>query len=106
MNGQFKQVDPATQTPVKAPPKRPPTASQVAHWMIFKEEQRLDWQQKSLTQLCEADQEIRETYDLVTDFTRMLRERRGERLDAWLQKAEEQGIAELRNARPITQKRL
>ena len=32
--------------------------SQVAHWMTFKEDQRLDWQQKYLTQLCEADPEI------------------------------------------------
>ena len=38
----FKQVD-LHQTPVKAPPKRPPTASQVAHWITFKEEQRLEW---------------------------------------------------------------
>src|SRR6266705_333791 len=63
----FKQADPAQETPVKASPKRPPTASQVAHWITFKEEQRLDWQEKYLTQLCEADQEIRETYELITD---------------------------------------
>jgi len=96
-SGTFKQVDPATQTPVQAPPKRPPTASQVAHWITFKEEQRLDWQEKYLTQLCEADQEIRETYELITDFTTMLRERQGERLDGWLQKVETQGIVELKN---------
>src|SRR6266568_7518987 len=47
-SGTFKEVDPATQTPVQAPPKRPPTASQVAHWITFKEEQRLDWQEKYL----------------------------------------------------------
>ncbi len=96
-SGTFKQVDPATQTPVQAPPKRPPTASQVAHWITFKEEQRLDWQEKYLTQLCEADQEIRETYELITDFTTMLRERQGERLDGWLQKVETQGRVELKN---------
>src|SRR2546425_6081760 len=96
-SGTFKQVDPATQTPVQAPPKRPPTASQVAHWITFKEEQRLDWQEKYLTQLCEADQEIREAYELITDFTTMLRKRQGERLDAWLQKVEEQGPPELKN---------
>lgn len=32
--GTFKQVDPTTQTPVKPPPRRPPSASQVAHWII------------------------------------------------------------------------
>jgi transposase len=96
-SGTFKQVDPATQTPVQVPPRRPPTASQVAHWITFKEDQRLDWQQKCLTQLCEADQEIREVYELITNFTSMLRERQGEHLDAWLEKAEAQGIAELKN---------
>jgi hypothetical protein len=55
----------------------------VAHWITFKEEQRLDWQKKDLAQLGEADQEIRETYELITDFPTMLRERQGERLDAW-----------------------
>jgi transposase len=96
-SGIFKEVDPATQTPVQSPPKRPPTASQVAHWITFKEEQRLDWQQNYLTQLCEADQEIRAAYELVTDFTSMLRERDGERLDVWLEKVEAQGIGELKN---------
>jgi transposase len=93
----FKQVDPETAPAVKAPPKRPPTASQVAHWITFKEDQRLDWQQQYLLQLCQADPEIQLAYDLITEFTTMLRERAGERLDTWLQKAEEQGIAELKS---------
>ncbi len=54
----FKQVDPSNATSVKAVPKRPPTACQVAHWITFKEEQRLEWQQKYLPQLCEADPRI------------------------------------------------
>jgi len=57
----------------------------------------LDWQQKYLTQLCEADPQIRETYELIEDFTTMLRERQGERLDTWLQKGEEQGVSELKS---------
>jgi transposase len=96
-SGTFKSVDPTTQTPVPVPPKRPPSACQVAHWITFKEEQRLDWQQKYLIQLCETDQEIREAYELVTDFTATLRERQGECLDAWLQKVEALGIAELKH---------
>jgi Transposase and inactivated derivatives len=93
----FKQVDPETATPIQSPPKRPPTASQVAHWITFKEEQRLDWQQKYLIQLCEADPDIAQAYELIQDFTTMLRERQGERLDTWLEKVETQGIAELRS---------
>ena len=93
----FKQVDPAQETPVKAPPKRPPTASQVAHWITFKEDQRLEWQKKYLSQLCEADQEIREANALIQEFTIMLREREGERFDAWLERVEKQGVSELQS---------
>lgn len=91
----FKQVDPTLETPVQAPPRRPPTASQVAHWITFKEDQRLEWQQKYLTQVCEADQEIRAAHQLIQEFTTMLRERKGEYFDTWLEKVEWQGISEL-----------
>ena len=93
----FKQVDPSKETPVQAPPKRPPTASQVAHWITFKEEQRREWQQSYLTQLCEKDPQIAQTYELIQEFTTMLRERGGERLDEWLERVEKQGIAELQS---------
>jgi transposase len=93
----FKPVDPANEAPVQAPPKRPPTASQVAHWITFKEDQRLEWQQKYLTQLCEADDEIAQTSVLIEDFTTMLRERGGERFDGWLSRVEEQGVSELQS---------
>jgi transposase len=93
----FKQVDPSKETPVQAPPKRPPTASQVAHWITFKEEQRLDWQQRYLTQLCEADPQIAQTYELIQEFTTMLRERGGERFDEWLNQVEKQGVSELQS---------
>jgi hypothetical protein len=56
----------------KAVSKRLPTVSQVAHWITFKEEQRLDWQQQYLPQLCEADPEIAQAYELIQSFTTML----------------------------------
>jgi len=91
----FKQVDPSNETAIKTVPKRPPTASQVAHWITFKEDQRLEWQQKYLTRLCETDQGIRAANELIQEFTTMLRERQGDRLDAWRKSAEESSIAEL-----------
>ena len=48
-----------------------------------------------MTHFCDADQEIRETNELIAEFTTMLRERKGERFDAWLEKVELQGISEL-----------
>lgn len=77
--------------------KRPPTALQVAHWITFKEEQRLDWQKDYLARLCQADQEIAHTYELIQSFTAMLRERQGDQLDSWLKVVKEQGVAELQS---------
>ena len=75
--------------------KRPPTALQVAHWITFREEQRLNWQKDYLKRLCETDQDIAHTYEQIQDFTTMLRERQGEQLDSWLKLVEEQGVSEL-----------
>jgi transposase len=96
----FKSVEPETAimiNPDEGKKKRPPTALQVAHWITFKGEQLLDWQKEYLKRLCEADQEIALTYDQIQSFTSMLRERHGERLDAWLKQVEEQGVAELQS---------
>ena len=96
----FKSVEPKPETmitPDEGKKKRPPTALQVAHWVTFREEQRLDWQKQFLSRLCQADQEVQETYELIQLFTTMLRERQGERLDEWLKQVEEQGVAELQS---------
>src|SRR2546429_7365470 len=96
----FKSVEPELATmvnPEEVKKKRPPTALQIAHWMIFKEEQRLEWQQSYLTQLCEKDSQIAQTYELIQEFSSMLREREGERLDEWLERVENQGEGELQS---------
>lgn len=76
--------------------RRPPTALQVARLMTFTEEQRLDWQNAYLTRLGHADPVIAQTFELVQDFATMLRERQGERLDAWINQVEAHEVAELR----------
>ena len=94
----FKKVDPSPATiinPDEGKKKRPPSALQVAHWITFKEEQRLDWPKEYLKRLCETDQEIMQTYELIQTFTTMLRQRQGEQLDSWLKLVEEQGVSEL-----------
>src|SRR6266581_2105167 len=55
----FKEVAPTPETiitPDEGKKKRPPTALQVAHWITFKEEQRLEWQKDYLARLSQADQ--------------------------------------------------
>jgi hypothetical protein len=54
-SGICSQGDPATHIPVHPPPKRPPSASQVAHGITWKDEQQLEWQRKDLIRLGEAD---------------------------------------------------
>lgn len=96
----FKSVEPTPQTRVKleaVKKQRPPTTLQVAHWIIFKEEQRLDWQKAYLARLGLADQEIAHMYELIQGFTTMLRERQGEQFDEWLKVVKEQGVPELQS---------
>jgi transposase len=96
----FKSVEPTSEimiTPDEGKKKRPPTALQVAHWITFREDQRLDWQKAYLARLCQTDQEIANTYELIQGFTTMLRERQGEQLDSWLKVVKEQGVAELQS---------
>jgi len=96
----FKSVEPKPETMIKpdeGKKKRPPTALQVAHWITFKEEQRLEWQKDYLARLGQADQEIAQTSELIQIFTTMLRERQGEQLDAWLKLVQEQGVPELQS---------
>jgi transposase len=96
----FKSVAPKPELmihPDEGKKKRPPTALQVAHWTTFKEEQRLEWQKVYLARLCQADQEIAHTYELIQGFTTMLRERQGDQLDSWLKVVKEQGVAELQS---------
>jgi transposase len=96
----FKSVEPEPATMVsreEVKKKRSPTALQVAHWMTFKEEQRLEWQQTYLIQLCQEDPQIAQTYELIQEFTTLLREREGERFEAWLDRVEKQGVSELQS---------
>ena len=83
--------------PEEVKKKRPPTARQVAVWTTFKKEKRLEWQQDYLDRLCQADPQIAQTYELIQEFTTMLREREGERLDKWLDRVEKQGVPELQS---------
>jgi len=96
----FKSVEPTPATminPAEGKKKHPPTALQVAHWVTFKEDQRLAWQKDYLSRLCETDAQIQDTSDLIQEFTTMLRERKGEQFDSWLERVELRGVAELQS---------
>jgi transposase len=75
---------------------RPPTPRQVALLCVQHREKRTPSQQVYLDRLRQADEAIAAAYALIQDFAAMLRERRGERLDAWLAKAEGSPVPALR----------
>ena len=62
-----------------------------------KEDQRLAWQKDYLSRLREADYRFKKTYELIQVFTTMLRERKGEQFDSWLERVEKQGVVELQS---------
>jgi transposase len=73
-----------------------PSARQVASLFLQHAEQRTEEQTTYLTQLCQCDPAVATTYALTQDFLVMVRERHGERLDAWIAAVEQQGPAEVR----------
>ena len=75
---------------------RPPTPRQVALLCLRRPEKRTPSQQAYLARLRQADAAIATADSLTQDFAAMLRERRGERLDAWLAEAETAPVPALR----------
>ncbi len=95
----FKAIEPTPETVVsleEASNPRLPAALQAARWITLTNEQRLDWQNEYSARLCQADVAVARSYDLTQEFAQMLRERQGERLDAWMDQVEAQAIPELR----------
>jgi transposase len=74
---------------------QPYTPRQIASLLVGRAEQRTTWQQGYLTRLGAADPETAVVLHLVTEFTRMVRQREGDQLDAWLVQVIERGPREL-----------
>lgn len=75
---------------------RGPTARRLASLFVQRPDQYTDEQVAYLTQLCQSDATIAAAHRVTQDFLCMVRERRGERLDAWIETAAASEVAELR----------
>jgi transposase len=92
-----REGPPATGRPRTALTKpHDPPPRLVAALILRRPEQRTDEQRAYLKQLRTEDPAIVTAVDLAEDFLVMLRRREGERLAAWLEKAEASDIEELR----------
>jgi DNA-binding NarL/FixJ family response regulator len=68
-----------------------------ATWLVLRPEEKLkDEDRAQLAQLIQADVHLKETITLTQDFAHMLRERQGEKLEAWLHRAERSSMAPMR----------
>lgn len=69
-----------------------------ATWLLVHPDVRLDDDQRRLRDtLCQISQDIMLAYSLVQSFCTLLRERQGDQLDSWLEKAERCGLDVFRN---------
>jgi transposase len=72
-----------------------PSPREVARLFVRQPEERTTEQAQYLTLLLRQDADMASAYALTHDFATMLRERRGQRLDAWIDQATHSGIDNL-----------
>jgi transposase len=67
-------------------------------WLFVRDPKSLDGvEQEDLATFCQASPTLKQTYDLVQDFMRMVRKREGHRLDAWLERVAASDLPELQS---------
>jgi transposase len=74
------------------PSRRAPTARELA-WLVLKRpDKREDAERAQLEQVRQAEPQLEEGVRLAEEFVVMVRERKHERLDAWLERVEDSGL--------------
>jgi len=69
-----------------------------AIWLFVRDPETLDEvEREDLVAFCQASPMLKRAYDLVQDFLSIVHKREGVRLDAWLEKITESGLAELQS---------
>ena len=79
------------------PTKRPPTLRNLTWSIIRQSSRREEEEQTQLDCLLEVDSELNSVVRLAQDFAVLLRERRAEELDGWLERARESGLRAMRS---------
>jgi hypothetical protein len=78
--------------------KQAPVLSRQATFLFLRQPEKLEAdEQETLRQLLQLDPEVNLAYELVQQFTQMLRTRTGEKLDDWLEKVRASQLRELQS---------
>lgn len=86
----------------KAPQTRTQRAEAISprelRWLLTRKREKLDQEeQERLDRLLTASAEVQTVYTLAQRFLELVRERKGQHLRAWMEKAEKSGISELKS---------
>jgi len=86
-------------TPADTSAKAPPLATprQAVFFFLRRPEKLRVEEQETLAKLRQLDPEVEQAYDLVQQFTQMLRMRMGALLDAWLTQVQQSNLPELQS---------
>lgn len=83
-------------SPADEAQRKVPVLSRQAAFLFLRQPETLkDEEQETLLTVCGLNPEVRLSYEIVQQFTQMLRKRTGEMLDEWLTKVAESQIREL-----------
>jgi transposase len=73
-------------------------SANTAIWLFVRDPKKLnEIEREALAAFCQASAALKKAYDLLQDFLLMVHKREGHRLDAWLVKVAESGLAELQS---------
>jgi transposase len=97
-------VQPANTVAESEPPKHsaPPAQRRLspkqAAWLVVKQPDRLsDDEEDALAKMCQANKEIEQAHSLAQSFGQLVRERRHQEFDRWIESAKASDIRELKN---------
>ncbi len=95
----YRHIETLKQTNVQAPQSpnclHKLTAS-TAVWLFVRDKKSLnEIEQEDLATFCQVSPTLKQAYDLVQDFMKMVRKREGHRLDAWLERVAKSDLPEL-----------
>lgn len=83
---------PQSSVPVSDPQSPPLTARRASYLIVQHKEHRADEDQARLEQLVAAHPDLAKAVELADEFLRLLRQRQGDGLDAWLMQALKSGL--------------
>ncbi len=73
-------------------------SANAAVWLFVRDPKTLDdIEREDLAAFCQVSSTLKRAYELIQDFLRMVHKKEGARLDAWLEKITQSGIAELQS---------